>query len=91
MKRLHWSLHALILIAGITALGAVLGAVVFPLWGLVFKLERSAGELAIFGARTLGFYFLIWAPGVALVLGVKRAYEARQAETGKRPSPDRQI
>ncbi len=80
MKRLHWSLYALLLIVGITALGAVLGAVLFPLWGVVFSLQKSSGELAVFGIRTLSFYFLMWAPGIAIVLCVKRAYEARVAK-----------
>lgn len=78
-KRLHWALHALLWIAGLPALGALIGMLVFPLWGLVFGLQKTPGELAVFGARTLAFYFFIWAPGVALVLGVKRAYEARLA------------
>lgn len=79
-RRMHWAWYALGLITGITALGAAIGAVVFPLWGLVFGLERGAGELAVAGMRTLGFYFLIWAPGIALVLCVKRAYEARRGQ-----------
>ncbi|MFH1496538.1 MAG: hypothetical protein ABII82_01815 [Verrucomicrobiota bacterium] len=85
-KRLHWAVYAPALIVGITALGAVVGAVVFPLWGLLFGLERGAGELAMTGARTLGFYFLIWAPGIALVLCVKRAYEAQASRERQNPT-----
>lgn len=79
-KRLHWAWHALLVFFGVIACGAVLGAVVFPLWGLVFGLDYSVLELTVKGVRTMGFYFFMWAPGMALVLGVKRAYEAKQAE-----------
>lgn len=76
--------RALVWIVGLTVLGAALGAVAFPLWGLAFGLKKTAAELALFGARTLGFYFLMWAPGIALVAGVMRAYERRQAGENKR-------
>ncbi len=87
-KQLHWAWYGLGLIVGIVALGVVIGAVVFPLWGLVFGLERGAGELALTGMRMLGFYFFIWAPGIAVVLCVKRAYEARRARESRKQTDD---
>ncbi len=85
--RRHWSWYALGLIVGISALGVVLGALVFPLVGLIFETGYSSGQLARNGMSVLGFYFAIWAPGIALVLTVKREYEARRA----RADPDSKI
>jgi len=81
LRELHWSLYFLVWTTGIIALGAVLGALLFPLTGLVFETEKSAAQLAVFGARTLGFYFMVWAPGISLVLTVKNAYERRQRQS----------
>jgi len=81
LRDLHWAPHFVVWSFGIIALGALLGACAFPLVGLLANFEKSAGELAMTGARTLGFYFMIWAPGVAMVLTVKNAYERRQRRT----------
>jgi Zn-dependent protease with chaperone function len=77
--RLHWSLYFLTWTLGLTALGALLGLVLFPLVGWGVGLNRTPGDLALAGIRILGFYFGIWAPGIALVVTVKREYEARRA------------
>lgn len=82
LRHLHWAPQFLVWTAGIIALGALLGAVAYPLVGRLAHVDKPAGELALTGARTLGFYFMIWAPGVALVLTVKNAYERRH-----RPAP----
>lgn len=91
LRNLHWAPHFLVWTLGIVAVGAVLGAAVFPLVGSLAGMEKSAGELALNGARTLGFYFMVWAPGVGVVLTVKNEYERRQrkaADAGKgRRSP----
>ncbi len=91
LRDLHWAPYFLVWTLGIVAVGAVLGAAVFPLVGSLAGMDKSAGELALTGARTLGFYFMVWAPGVGIVLTVKNEYERRQkkaAETGKdRSSP----
>jgi ABC-type transport system involved in cytochrome c biogenesis permease component len=76
--RRHWIWYALGWIAAICTTGIALGVIVFPLVGLLFNLDATPGELALRGARILGFYFGIWAPGVALVVTVKREYEARR-------------
>ena len=64
---------------GITLTGAVLGAIVFPLFGVVVDTGRTPLELAWQGIKTLGFFFGIWAPGTALVITVKKVYEAKRA------------
>jgi hypothetical protein len=80
LRDVHWSLYFLGWTAAITAAGALLGAVVIPLAGLVFATGKTAAQLAVAGARDLGFYFFLWAPGIALVLCVMRAYRRRHPE-----------
>ncbi|MFA6287214.1 MAG: hypothetical protein WC661_07475 [Opitutaceae bacterium] len=79
LSRLHWSLYFLVITAMIASLGAVFGAVAFPLFGWVTGADFPLDRLALKGAKTLGFYFTLWAPGIAIVLCVKRAYEQRRA------------
>lgn len=84
-RGLHWSVYFLVVAGSIVTAGIVLGAIVFPAVGWVFDAGKTMKELAIMGSRTLGFFFMIWAPGIALVLTVKRAYEQRQRQkTGRR-------
>ncbi|MCF3649763.1 hypothetical protein [Synoicihabitans lomoniglobus] len=78
---MRWLGYFIIWTLGITVVGAVLGSVVFPVAGLFFETERSASEMSVFGIKTLGFYFGIWAPGTALVLTVKKAYEANKTDS----------
>ena len=80
LSHLHWSLYFLAIVVIIATIGAVFGAVAFPLFGLVTGADFPPGRLALKGAKTLGFYFTLWAPGIALVLCVKRAYEQRRSE-----------
>jgi hypothetical protein len=80
LRDIHWSLYFLFWTATLTAAGAGLGAGLFPLAGWLFHLGTSAGQLAQQGVRIGGFYFLIWAPGTALVLCVMRAYRRRHPE-----------
>ncbi len=79
LTRLHWSLYFFVIVSAIAVTGAVLGALAFVLFGLVTGADFSIGELALNGSKTLGFYFTLWAPGIAIVLCVKRAYEQRQS------------
>ena len=62
---------------GITAAGAVVGAVAYPVGGLLFGLDATPGQLAVKGLRELAFLAFIWAPGTALVLTIHRAYRAK--------------
>lgn len=84
-KRLHWSWYAAAWIFGLVTGGAVVGAIVFPLVGFIFETGRSSAELAFNGVKILGFYGFIWAPGVALVVTVKREYEARARVRSENP------
>ncbi len=66
-------------VLGICALGALLGAVVFPLAGSFGGSLKTRDELVVLGARTGGFFFLVWAPGFALVREFIRAARRRSA------------
>lgn len=57
----------------VVALGALLGAVIFPIVGKLGGAHKTTEELVVFGAKTLGFYFFVWAPGIALVREFWRA------------------
>ncbi|HEY0944591.1 MAG TPA: hypothetical protein VGD81_04960 [Opitutaceae bacterium] len=80
---LHWSLYWLLWTSGVIAAGTLLGVLLFPLVGKLIGARFTVGELAITGAKTLGFYFALWAPGLAIVLTVKRAYEQRRRKVAK--------
>ena len=87
LSRLHWSVYFLVVVLAIVALGAVIGAGAFMLVGLLTGARFTMAELARNGAQTLGFYFGVWAPGLALVLCVKRAYEARARRAVEKENP----
>ena len=76
--RLHWSLYFLGITLGIAVVGAVSGALAFVLFGSAMRADFKLIELARNGAETGAFYFTLWAPGIAIVLCVKRAYENRR-------------
>lgn len=65
----------------ITAAGAALGALTFPLIGALAGADASAASLALSGAKNLGFLAFIWAPGAAIVLAFRRAYLRRQSSS----------
>ncbi|WP_221030060.1 hypothetical protein [Actomonas aquatica] len=75
----RWPFYFLKWMLGITLAGAVLGAIIFPLVGLIFETGYTPSQLVMNGVKTLGFFFGIWAPGTALVLTVKKVYEAKKA------------
>jgi hypothetical protein len=64
-------------LVGVIGVGAVLGAIAFPVVGVMADTGRTTGQLVFAGVRTLGFFGLVWAPGIALVMTVKKAYETR--------------
>lgn len=77
--------YVLLWSAIITAGGAVVGAIVFPLVGTLGHAEMSAGAMALSGARQLGFLAFIWAVGIAIVMAFHRAYRrgrGQRAEPG---------
>lgn len=61
----------------VCALGALLGAIVFPIAGALGGVHKTRDELVVLGVRTGGFFFLVWAPGLALVRMFIRAARAR--------------
>ena len=77
LRDTHWSVYFLLWVTGIIALGAALGAVIFPLVGRIFETGYTAPQLARNGVKILSFYFMIWAPGIAIVACVMRAYRRR--------------
>jgi hypothetical protein len=83
IQRSHWSLYFVVWVAGLVLLGSVLGAILFPLGGLLLNAERSSAALMARGAHFGSFYFLIWAPGVALCAAVMRAYRRRHPDAEK--------
>jgi hypothetical protein len=64
-------------VLGVCALGALLGAITFPIAGGLGGSMKSRDELIVFGAKTGGFFFMVWAPGVALVREFVRAGKKR--------------
>ncbi len=62
----------------ITGTGAILGAALWPLVGAWAGSQQAPWELALTGARTLGFYFFIWAPGTGIVIAVIREHRRRK-------------
>jgi hypothetical protein len=66
-----------ITVLGICALGSLLGAVAFPLVGGLGGTMKTREELIVAGARTGGFFFMVWAPGIALVREFFRAGRKR--------------
>jgi hypothetical protein len=66
-------------IVAIVATGAAVGAISFPLVGWLAGSSRSAASHALSGARQLAFLAFIWAPGIAIVLAIRRAWERRQS------------
>lgn len=84
-RRRFWSFHLTVL--AICALGAALGALVFPLAGGLGGAHKTAAELARMGARTGGFFFMVWAPGFALVREFVRAARAKDRTPRTAGSP----
>ncbi len=82
----HWSIYAIVWIAGLSALGGILGMILFPLGGLIVGAERTSLQLLARGARFGSFYFLIWAPAIAIVACTMRAYRRRHPDAESRPS-----
>jgi hypothetical protein len=65
-----------LLVGAITTGGAVAGCLLFVVIGSLAQLDYSLAELARNGLSDGGFYALIWAPGISLVICVMQAYRA---------------
>lgn len=83
-ERVHWSLYAAIWIGGLIAMGTVLGMILFPLGGLVVGAERTPLELLVRGAKFGSFWFLLWAPAIAITATVMRAYRQKHPHAEQR-------
>lgn len=66
-----------LLVLAITAGGAVAGCLLFVVIGSLARLDYSFAELARNGLSDGGFYALIWAPGISLVICVMQAHRAQ--------------
>lgn len=75
LQQSHWSVFFTFWLLAIISGSALIGAISFPLLGPVFGSTLPPLTHAMAGARHLGFIALIWAPGIALVLCVRRAYQ----------------
>jgi hypothetical protein len=69
----YWVAYGFFLVVGISALGALLGAVFFVVIGGLAQARLDWAERALLGVRTIGFWFFIWSVGVALIVCVIRA------------------
>jgi hypothetical protein len=76
-RGLHWSLYFLLWTLGISLAGAVLGGISFPALGWLLDWKFRAAELAANGARTLGFFFFVWALPIAIIACIIRGYKRR--------------
>jgi uncharacterized transporter YbjL len=72
--------YVLLWSAIITAGGAVVGAIVFPLVGTLAGMDMTASAMALSGARQLGFLTFIWAVGIAIVMAFQHAHRRRRAQ-----------
>ena len=81
-SRFQWAGLFLLFTVEISAIGALTGGVLFPLVGMLIDAERGWAELTMLGIRNIGFWFFIWAPGIALVRCVMRAYRERHRGPG---------
>jgi hypothetical protein len=60
------------------ALGALLGAIVFPIVGRLGGSHKTHAELLVVGVKSGAFIFMVWAPGAALVREFIRGAKARR-------------
>jgi hypothetical protein len=85
MKRrswLQWAGLFLFFTIEVTAIGALAGALIFPIVGRLIEAERGWSDLTVLGIRNIGFWFFIWAPAIAIVRCVMRAYRERHPDSG---------
>ncbi|RME73365.1 MAG: hypothetical protein D6781_00585 [Verrucomicrobia bacterium] len=81
--RTHWIRYVpygLAWTLGVTAAGALVGAVAVPLAGVLIGSEKTVAEMALAGARNLGFLSFVWAPGLGIVMAFHRAFRDRQRQ-----------
>ena len=77
LQETHWAFYFLFWFLTVTGAGALIGAIAFPLFGPFFGSNLTPLQHILAGARHLAFVALIWAPGIALVFCVIRAYHKK--------------
>lgn len=65
---------------GISAGGALLGGIAFPVVGTILGKSANFWDMAIQGVRDFGFLASIWSPGIGIVMAIHRAYRDRHPE-----------
>ena len=71
----RWLLRWLLLVLGICSAGALVGAVLYPVAGTLLGMDLPPARMLVNGLKDGGFYALIWAPGLALVICIMRAHK----------------
>lgn len=64
----------------ITAGGALVGSIAFPIVGSLASMEMTVPAMALSGARQIGFLTFIWAVGIAIVMAFQHAHRRRAAQ-----------
>jgi hypothetical protein len=75
-------------VLGLCALGALLGALIFPLAGRLGGSHLSRDEMVVAGVKSGAFIFMVWAPGAALVREFIRGSRSRRASRSSIASSD---
>lgn len=65
----------------ITAGGALLGGVIFPIVGWIAGTEGDSVSHMLAGVKNLGFLTFIWAPGISIVMAFAHAYKRHQVRS----------
>ena len=65
---MRWFLGWCLLTLAITACGAVIGALLFPVGGWLFGMDLEFATMVRNGLSDGGFFAMIWAPGLSFVL-----------------------
>lgn len=67
----------------ITAGGAIVGAIVFPIIGLIAAMPGGPTAHMLAGIKNLGFLTFVWAPGISIVLAFDHAYKRHRSRLEK--------
>ncbi|MEX0330499.1 MAG: hypothetical protein AB3N64_03660 [Puniceicoccaceae bacterium] len=79
---LVWGLLWFGLVGLICLAGAIAGAILFPVVGFLLGMDLSAGEMLRNGLYDGGFFALIWAPGLSLVICIMRVHALSSKNRG---------
>jgi hypothetical protein len=68
-----WFFIWLLLVLVIVGSGAAVGGLAYPFFGTLLGMDLSMREFFVNGVKDGGFYALIWAPGISLVVCIMAA------------------